>query len=136
LGAAEAAHGQGKNQEAEALLRKAFESAEGAGMAVGLSQAKLQLASGQLEQALATLIRLRKKAPHHPFVLKQLKEVYTRLEDWRELSQLLPEMRKQGIVTAAETLPLERQVWLNLLDAAADQVRRQSGEARTTDAID
>lgn len=136
LAAAEAAHGQGKDQDAETLLRKAFESADGAEMAVGLSQAKLQLASGQLEQALATLLRLRKKAPHHPFVLKQLKVVYTQLEDWRELSILLPEMRKQGIATADDTQPLERQVWLNLLDGAAEQVRRQSGDERSTAPID
>lgn len=136
LAAAEAAHGQGKHQEAEKLLRRAYESTEGSEMAVGLSQAKMQLASGQLEEALATLLRLRKQAPHHPFVLTQLKEVYTRLEDWRELSILLPEMRKQGLVTAEETQPLERRVWLNLLDNAADQVRRQSGEERSTAPLD
>ena len=136
LAAAEAAHGQGRVADAESLLRRAYDSTDGAEMAVGLSQAKLQLSSGQLEQALATLLRLRKKAPHHPFVLKQLKTVYTRLEDWRELSVLLPEMRKQGITTAGETQTLERQVWLNLLDSAADQVRRQPAEERSTTAID
>lgn len=136
LAAAEAAHGQGKDQDAEKLLRRAHESTPGAEMAVGLSQAKLQLSSGQLEQALATLLRLRKKAPRHPFVLQQLKTVYTRLEDWRELSVLLPEMRKQGLTTASETETLERQVWLNLLDDAAEQVRRQPGEERSTAPID
>lgn len=136
LAAAEAAHGQGRTEDAEKLLRKAHESTSGAEMAIGLSQAKLQLDSGQLEQALATLLRLRKRAPHHPFVLKQLKSVYTRLEDWRELSLLLPEMRKQGIVSASETQPLERQVWLNLLDNAAEQVRRQPGDERSTAPID
>lgn len=136
LAAAEAAHGQGRDQDAERLLRKAYDSTEGSELAVGLSQAKLQLDSGQLEQALATLLRLRKQAPHHPFVLKQLKNVYTRLEDWRELSVLLPEMRKQGIATAGETQPLERQVWLKLLDNAADQVRRQPGEERSTGPLD
>lgn len=136
LAAAEAAHGQGRDQDAEKLLRKAHSSTEGSELAVGLSQAKLQLDSGQLEQALATLLRLRKQAPHHPFVLKQLKTVYTRLEDWRELSVLLPEMRKQGIATASETQPLERQVWLNLLDNAAEQVRRQPGDERSTGPLD
>ena len=136
LAAAEAAHGQGKDKEAEELLRRAYDSTDGAEMAVGLSQAKLQLSSGQLEQALATLLRLRKKAPHHPFVLKQLKVVYTRLEAWKELSLLLPEMRKQGITTAEETQALEREVWLNLLKDAADQVRRQPAEERSTAPID
>jgi HemY protein len=97
-------------------------------MAVGITQAQLQLAGNRLEQALATLVRLRKQAPHHPFVLKLLKNTYVRLEDWRELSRLLPEIRKRNLMESEEQGDLERLVWQNLLQRAAEECRRHSGE--------
>ena len=106
---------------------QAFDSTPGSDMAVGITQAQLQLAGNRLEQALATLVRLRKQAPHHPFVLKLLKNTYLRLEDWRELSKLLPEMRKRNLLTGDETENLERTVWQNLLQRAAEDCRRQTG---------
>ena len=61
---------------------------------MGITQAQLQLARNQLEQCLATLLELRKKDPHHPFVLKLLHQVYLRLQDWQQLALLLPELKK------------------------------------------
>ncbi|MEX2475352.1 heme biosynthesis HemY N-terminal domain-containing protein [Marinobacter sp.] len=127
LAAAQAAFESGDHEAVDELLRKAFESTPGSDMAVGITQAQLQLAGNRLEQALATLIRLRKQAPHHPFVLKLLKSTYLRLEDWRELSRLLPEMRKRNLLAADELENLERTVWLNLLQRAAEDCRRQTG---------
>ncbi|MEC7815750.1 MAG: heme biosynthesis HemY N-terminal domain-containing protein, partial [Pseudomonadota bacterium] len=78
LAAAQAAHESGDHDAVDDLLRKAYESTPGSSMAVGITQAQLQLAGNRLEQALATLIRLRKESPHHPFVLKLLKNAYLR----------------------------------------------------------
>ena len=86
LAAAQAAHEEGNFEEEDRLLRRAFESTPGSDLAVGLTQAQLQLHGNRLEKGLATLIRLRKQAPNHPFILKLLRDVYIRLEDWRELS--------------------------------------------------
>ncbi|MCK7552835.1 MULTISPECIES: heme biosynthesis protein HemY [Marinobacter] len=127
LAAAQAAFESGDHDAVDRLLRLAFESTPGSDMAVGITQAQLQLAGNRLEQALATLVRLRKQAPHHPFVLKLLKNTYLRLEDWRELSKLLPEMRKRNLLTADELENLERTVWQNLLQRAAEDCRRQTG---------
>lgn len=127
LAAAQAAFESGDHDAVDRLLRRAFESTPGSDMAVGITQAQLQLAGNRLEQALATLVRLRKQAPHHPFVLKLLKNTYLRLEDWRELSKLLPEMRKRNLLTADELENLERTVWQNLLQRAAEDCRRQTG---------
>ena len=44
-----------------------------------------------------------------------LKNAYLRLEDWRELSRLIPELRKRSVVPESELNELERQVWQNLL---------------------
>lgn len=125
LAAAQAASESGDHDAVDDLLRKAFESTPGSDLAVGITQAQLQLNANRLEQALATLVRLRKQAPHHPFVLKLLKNTYLRLEDWRELSKLLPELRKRQLGDPAELDRLERTVWHNLLHRAAEECRRQ-----------
>ncbi len=126
LAAAQAAFESGAHDDVDELLRQAYESTPGSDMAVGITQAQLQLAGNRLEQALATLVRLRKQAPHHPFVLKLLKATYVRLEDWRELSRLLPELRKRGLVSDEEREELERTIWHNLMQRAAAECRRQS----------
>ncbi|MDN6320524.1 MAG: heme biosynthesis protein HemY [Marinobacter sp.] len=128
LAAAQAAFECGDHEAEDELLRKAFESTPGSDMAVGITQAQLQLAGNRLEQALATLVRLRKQSPHHPFVLKLLKNTYLRLEDWRELSKLLPELRKRNVLAEPELRELQRQVWHNLLERAAEDCRRQQLE--------
>lgn len=130
LAAAQAAFECGDHDAVEELLRQAFESTPGSDLAVGITQAQLQLAGNRLEQCLATLVRLRKQAPHHPFVLKLLKTVYLRLEDWRELSALLPELRKRNLIDAEEQDQLERETWHNLLQRAADDIRRQPEDKR------
>jgi HemY protein len=125
LAAAHAAAETGDHEAVDELLRKGFESTPGSDMAVGLQQAQLQLSGNRLEQALATLVRLRKQAPHHPFVLKLLKTVYVQLEDWRELSRLLPELRKRDLLEKDELDQLERTSWRNLMQQAATDCRRQ-----------
>ncbi len=132
LAAAQAAFESGAHEAVDELLRKAFDSTPGSDMAVGITQAQLQLAGNRLEQALATLIRLRKRAPHHPFVLKLLKNAYVRLEDWRELSKLLPELRKRDLLPKEELNQLERITWQNLLLHAAEDCRRQSGSGNAS----
>jgi len=132
LAAAQAAFESGDHAAVDELLRKAFESTPGSDMAVGITQAQLQLAGNRLEQALATLLRLRKQSPHHPFVLKLLKNTYVRLEDWKELSRLLPELRKRGVLPESELNELERQVWHNLLERAAADCRRHKEQGTDT----
>ncbi len=134
LAAAQASFESGDHAAVDELLRKAFESTPGSDMAVGITQAQLQLAGNRLEQALATLLRLRKQSPHHPFVLKLLKNAYLRLEDWKELSRLLPELRKRSVLPESELNELERQVWHNLLERAAADCRRrkEQGEGETS----
>ena len=137
LAAAQASFECGDHEAVDELLRKAFESTPGSDMAVGITQAQLQLAGNRVEQALATLLRLRKQSPHHPFVLKLLKNAYLRLEDWRELSRLLPELRKYNILVPAELDNLERQAWHNLLENAASKCRKEqrSNPAASLDAF-
>lgn len=135
LAAAQAAFEQGNEKDMESLLRKAYESTPGSDLAVGITQAQLQLGNNQLEQCLATLLRLRKQSPQHPFVLKLLKNVYYRLEDWHQLSLLIPELRRQRVAETYELDQLERETWISLLAQTAEEIRRHTGSSRNIEQL-
>lgn len=119
LAAARSAQQQGAHERRDLYLQQAHESMPSADVAVGLTQAELQLAHEQLEQALATLMHLRSIAPKHAYVLNLLKTLYKRLEDWPQLRDLIPELRKQKVIDEAEQLQLEVIVYSGLLTQAA-----------------
>ncbi|WBV63404.1 hypothetical protein PGH43_00365 [Legionella pneumophila 130b] len=68
-------------------------------IAVELTQAQLQLANHQWEQALATLKHLQDLAPRHPYVLKLLMNLYEEIKDWQQLIALLPDLKKNHIIS-------------------------------------
>ncbi len=107
LSAARASQQQGAHDRRDTYLRLAHESMPEAGMAVGLTQAELQLAHKQMEQALATLMQLRQQAPQHTYVLRLLRTLYEQLGDWRNLLDLLPELRRHKIADQEELEELE-----------------------------
>lgn len=102
LAAARAAHMQEAYERRDQLLKQAIESDGKANIAVGVSQAEMQFSSGQLEQAHATLSRLRELAPKHPYVLKLLAKVLYRQESWDALLDMLPELVKQNLLKSED----------------------------------
>ena len=100
-------------------LGAAEDSESEAGIAVELTQAELKLHNGQYEQALATLVRARRNAGRHPYVLSLLHKVYLGLRDWNNLADLLPELKKYKVLPQDQLLELERSVHLQLLSAGA-----------------
>ena len=100
-------------------LKRAHDSTPRADIAVGLTQAELQLSRGQTEQALATLTRLREIAPKHPYVLKLLSRLYAQVNEWEKLAALLPELRKRRIVTGDKLLTLERTTYSQFIEFIA-----------------
>jgi len=121
LAAARAAQEMGDYAECDNLLREAYESTPKADVAIAVTQAQLQMGRGQLEQALATLTRLRKDHPKHLYALKLMSQVYLRLEDWARLLELLPELQKQQVLTPQEQDALEYQVHSALLQQAGQR---------------
>lgn len=126
LAAARAAHEGGNNAACAEYLRRADHKAPGADIAVGITQAQLQLSGGQLEQALATLKHLHKKNPDHAFILKLLKQAYIRLHDWQSLALLLPVLKKQKVLDDAQLTALESQAYGALFEQAYRQGRSQT----------
>ena len=120
LAAARSAQQQGAHDRRDHYLQLAHGSMPSADVAVGLTQAELQLDHSQLEQALATLKHLRQIAPRHAHVLKLLKELYERIGDWNELNALLPELKKRQLVSESELQELELRIFGKLLKLAAE----------------
>jgi HemY protein len=118
LAAAKAAQQQGAHERRDRYLKLAHQSTPSADVAVGLTQAELQLSHEQLEQALATLQHLQSIAPHHGYVLKLLKDLYLRLEDWSQLQRLLPELGKRKVIDAEGLRALETLVYRKILERA------------------
>src|SRR3990167_4916950 len=94
LGAAKAAHEQQAYERRDRYIQKAHQLAPDADMAIGLTQADLQLKQEHFEQAGAILNRLYELSPRHPRVLGMLEKIYVRTADWAKLQALLPNMRK------------------------------------------
>ncbi len=87
----------------------------GAEIAVGLTQVELQLKKGQQEEALATLQTLRSNHPQHPQVLKQLARLLFERGQWQQLIELLPEIKKNQMMSDTEKGTMETQSWSQLI---------------------
>jgi HemY protein len=123
LAAAWAAQRQAADARRDRYLALAQEAMPSAELAVNLTQAELQFAQGQCEQALDTLLHLRRLAPKHARVLQLLRGLYLRLQDWGGLQELLPELRRQRLGSLQELDALEVQAHggrLRELAAAGD----------------
>lgn len=115
LSAARAAQEIGNNQLRDTYLRQAQQSTPEAQIAIELTQAQLQIANKQWEQALATLRHLQDITPKHPYVLKLLVSLYQETRDWQQIIQLLPTLQKHKIFSAEHLLDLAASTYLQAL---------------------
>ena len=116
VAAARAAQLQGAYERRDRYLRLAFERIPKAHEGVLLTQAELQIASRQYEQAQATLNRLQELDPNHAFGLKLLAILYRKLGDWENLFKLLPQLRLQQALSPKELERLETRAACALLE--------------------
>jgi HemY protein len=118
LGAARAAHKLGQYEDSDALLEQALKRLPDAELAIALTHAELQQERGQADAARETLEVMRERHPQHRQVLRQLQRLYQQSGAWSALLGLLPELRKQKALGAAELLELEKEAWHGRLAAA------------------
>lgn len=136
IAAARAANENGDSKAAQQLLQKAYEETDDSEFSVGLAKAQLELEQDELESSLATLVRLQSIKPEHPFVLKLLAKVYTRLEDWKQLLQLMPELRRRASTSDKKELrALEEQAWHHVFSQRADELERQNRQSEAPDSL-
>lgn len=118
LNAARAAQAQGKSEKRDQWLLKAYQSNPEAEKAVLLTQAELQLESGELEQSLATLQTLEEISPGHRQSLRLQAKLYERLSDWQKLRELMPKLQKFKAYSKQELDEIAVRANAALLDAA------------------
>lgn len=119
LFAARASNTLGDPEAARVLLRRAEETVAGSSLAVGLTQAELQLENKNYELALATLLRLRSQAPKNTRAIKLLKQAFIGLNDWGGVIDLLPDLRKHKILDKGDLASLELMAARSQLQEAA-----------------
>jgi HemY protein len=115
LAAARAAQYQGAHDRRDDYIRRAHNSAPDADIAIGLTQAELQMDHNQFEQALATLNHLNELSPQHAYVLKLLAKTHCKLSDWDSLRALLPDVKKAHAMPEEKLLSLEIETWCGLV---------------------
>lgn len=123
LGAARAAHELKAYERCEKYIQRAYKIAPHSELAIGITQAELELRQDQLERAAGTLDRLRKLSSRHPRVLELCEKVYVRLGDWEKLRELLPDMRKAKVLSPQQIELFEKNIYCEILQAASGKSR-------------
>lgn len=118
LAAARAAQELGDLNERDSLLKLAAEQPGQNNIAVGLTQASLQIDADQWEQAIATLKHIQDLDAKNTYALKLLQQTYQHIGDWIALQKLLPTLKKYRVLTSSKLIELEKSIYLQRLKAA------------------
>lgn len=119
LAAARAAQELGSETRRDVYLNRAQQAKPENTFAVELSQARLQFDYKQPQQALATLRKLDTAARRQAPVLKLFMKIYSELQQWEALIDLLPDLRKANIMDSAQSDAVECNAYTHLLVRAA-----------------
>lgn len=129
LSAAKAAQKQNAPERRDHYLALAHKSMPEADFSVKLTQAELQFAHGQHEQALATLVHLHRLSPKHPHIMVLLSQLYQQLKSWEDLRKLLPQLRKHHVYPEKKLVELEHETYIELIqygewDASGEKLQQ------------
>lgn len=128
LGAARAANELGRYEDSDSLLEQALTRQPQAELAIALSHAQLQSDRGDSDGSLQTLQAMHERHPRNVQVLRQLQRVHQQRGDWAAVVKLLPQLRKDKALPAAELAELERRAWGENLSVAADVSAPDQGQ--------
>jgi len=115
LSAAKAAQKQNSPERRDHYLALAHKSMPDADFSVKLTQAELQFAHGQNEQALATLVHLHSLSPKHSHIMVLLSQLYRDLKSWQDLKTLLPQLHKHKVFPKQKLLEIEKETYIELI---------------------
>jgi HemY protein len=122
LAAAYAAHELGDRDAWLNALVSAEENYPSAHATIQSVKAQLLFKSNQLEQCLAVLEHIKQYALNDPALADLLRQVYTRLEEWDKLHDLIPTLEKKKLVGAAELEQLRLRLFMEQLYGVCNQV--------------
>jgi len=115
LGAAFAAQGRNRLDKRDEYLSRAYELADDEESTVHMVQAFLQHMAHQPEQALATLMELKKELPKNQAVLKLQMLQNVAMQDWTTVADSLPELKRNKVLTEKEMEALDVETHKHLL---------------------
>ena len=118
LAAAYAAFEMDDKESWSRLLNDAEKNYPSAKSTINYLRALLLYKSDQLEQCLAVLEKLKKTSLNDAPLLRLMKEVYVRLEEWTQLEVLLPTLEKLDLVDADELERINARLFMEHLYAA------------------
>jgi HemY protein len=118
LYAARAAQELHSVERRDEYLRLAYHHNPEASIAVGITQAELQLSQEQTEQALATLKHLQHKQPNQIQVKQLLLDTYTDLHDWQSVLNLIPSIEKANLYPREQIQAKQIDAYVGLLKEA------------------
>ncbi|HFD31561.1 MAG TPA: heme biosynthesis protein HemY [Gammaproteobacteria bacterium] len=121
LSAAKAAQKQNAPERRDHYLALAHKSMPNADFSVKLTQAELQFAHGQNEQALATLVHLHRLSPKHTHIMVLLAQLYQQLKSWEDLKQLLPQLHKHHVFPEKKLFEIEKKTYTELIKQFNDK---------------
>ncbi len=98
LSAARIAGQSGADERRDTYLELARQRNPGAEITVALTRAEILLSASQLEQAQTVLTRLHNTTPRNSQVQRLLMQLYVQQQDWQQLRDLLPELRRSQVL--------------------------------------
>jgi HemY protein len=125
LSAAKAAHEQGAIKRRDEYLATAEKISPKSEVSIGLTQAHMQFRQGQFNDCLTTLKRVKNLAPNHTGIIKSLAMLYETMDDWSQVSKILPEIRKNKILSKGELNRLENKTLSTILKKIAKEKGQQ-----------
>ena len=128
LCAARAAQWQGKVDFRDYYLRLANTEDQKSKIAIGLTQAELQINEQQTEQALATLMHLNEQQPNQKQVKLMLLKTYSDLQAWREILAILPELDRKKLLPKEIIVATKLNAYAGLLQEAGEQANKHKLE--------
>ena len=126
LAAAQAADSQNAPERSEYYLEQADSGGSKKRFLVELTRARMLLANGSRAAALPILQELYKRRRKHPQVLELLSRCYRELGDWDQLQDLLPALRKAGVLDDEQSQEWEEEVAVNKLRSVSTTEDLQS----------
>lgn len=118
LGAARAASELGELDKCEKFLQSALKNDPKSKLAVELTRAQLQIDRGDDSAARETLQAIRERRPRHAPTLRLLLALLERQQDWAALSELLPNLRRQNLISEEQADQVELMARCAVLRAA------------------
>ena len=120
LAAARAAQQQGAMDRRDTYLGLAHDAESAPGLALGLTQAKLQMGQGQTEQAYATLNQLVNEQGDDRQVNTLLLEVASDLGEWSQAQEILSDAKKRKTISRDSLRLRQQTIYAGQLREAED----------------